>query len=132
MLKHYFLLQILIIFRRKICLIYFIKRSWQSSRRSAKSTFFPASEIIYSIYIKYTLLGLVLVCLFVSNKRQNDWTDLQDHILYGILQDPGKGMIKISKICLQQNSIVINFLKSTNLLICIFTLYTKRKCSRLK
>ena len=131
MLKHYFLLQILIIFRRKICLIYFIKRSWQSSRRSAKSTFFPASEIIYSIYIKYTLLVWVLVCLFVSNKRQNDWTD-QDQILCRILQDPGKGMIKSSKICLQQNSIVINFLKSTNLLICIFTLYTKRKCSQLK
>ena len=47
-------------------------------------------------------------CLFVSNKRQNGWTD-RDQILCERLHDPGEGlwMIRISKIRLQQNSIFI-------------------------
>ena len=47
-------------------------------------------------------------CLFVSNKRQNGWTD-RDQIFCESLHDPGEGlwMIRISKIRLQQNSIFI-------------------------
>ena len=50
------------------------------------------------------------VCLFVSNKRQNGWTD-QAQIFSGISRDPREGlwMIKFSKICLHQNSIFENF-----------------------
>ena len=52
------------------------------------------------------------VCLFVSNKRQNGWTD-RAQIFCGTSKDPREGlwMIKISNICLHQNSIVIKFLK---------------------
>jgi len=40
------------------------------------------------------------VCLFVSNKRQNGWTD-QTQILFGTSRDPREGLwiIKTSKIC---------------------------------
>ena len=48
----------------------------------------------------------------------------------------GLWMIEILKICLQQKSIFITFLKSTIFfIICdffCFTMYTKRKCSQLK
>ena len=56
------------------------------------------------------------VCLFVSNKRQNSWTN-QAQILFGTSHDPWEGlwMINISKISLQQNLIVIKFWKSTKL-----------------
>ena len=52
------------------------------------------------------------VCLFVSNKRQNGWTD-RAYIFCGTSRDPREGlwMIKISNICLHQNSIFIKFLK---------------------
>ena len=45
--------------------------------------------------------------MFESNKRQNGWTDLAQ-ILCGTLHGPREGlwMIKISKICLHQNSII--------------------------
>ena len=48
------------------------------------------------------------VCLFVSNKRQNGWTD-RAHIFCRISRDPkeGLGMIKVSKPCLHQNLILI-------------------------
>ena len=50
--------------------------------------------------------------MFVSNKRQNGWTD-QPQILCGTSRDSREGLwiIKISNICLHQNSIVIKFLK---------------------
>ena len=50
------------------------------------------------IYI-YTLLVCLSFCLFVSNKRQNDWTDWAK-ILCGIWHDPGKGvwMLRIQKL----------------------------------
>ena len=50
------------------------------------------------------------VCLFVSNKRQNGWTD-RAQIFWGILRDPREGLwiIKFSKICLHQNSFFENF-----------------------
>ena len=52
------------------------------------------------------------VCLFVSNKRQNGWTD-RAQIFCVTSRDPREGlwMIKISNICLHQNSIFIKFLK---------------------
>ena len=52
------------------------------------------------------------VCLFVSNKRQNGWTD-RAQIFCGTSRDTREGLwkIKISNICLHQNSIVINFFK---------------------
>ena len=52
------------------------------------------------------------VCLFVSNKRQNGWTDRAQNFC-GTSWSPREGlwMIKISNICLHQNSIVIKFLK---------------------
>jgi len=52
------------------------------------------------------------VCLFVSNKRQNGWTD-RAQIFCGTSREPREGlwMIKISNICLHQNSIVIKFFK---------------------
>ena len=52
------------------------------------------------------------VCLFVSNKRQNGWTD-PAQIICGTSRDPREGlwMIKISNICLHQNSNFVKFLK---------------------
>ena len=58
-------------------------------------------------------LGVCLfVCLFVSNKRQNGWTD-RAQIFCGTSRDSREGlwMIEILNICLNQNSIVIKFLK---------------------
>ena len=52
------------------------------------------------------------VCLFLSNKRQNGRTD-RAQIFCGTSRDSREGLwiIKISNICLHQNSIVIKFLK---------------------
>ena len=52
------------------------------------------------------------VCLFVSNKRQNGWTD-RAQIFCVTSRDHREGLwrIKISNICLHQNSIFIKFLK---------------------
>ena len=65
-----------------------------------------------SVPLKLTYLNIftLLVCLFVSSKRQNGLTDLA-LILFGTSHDPRERlwMIKIKKICLQQNSIVIKF-----------------------
>ena len=77
------------------------------------------------------------VCPFfvvVSNKRQNGWTD-RAQILCGTSHDHREGlwMIKISKICLQQNSIFIRFWKSTKFcfkiraLFCLFLFYNVYK-----
>ena len=50
--------------------------------------------------------------MFVSNKRQNGWTD-RAQIFCGTSWDPREGlwMIEILNICLYQNSIVIKFFK---------------------
>ena len=55
---------------------------------------------------------MMFVCLFVSNKRQNGWTH-RAQIFCGTSRDHREGlwMIKISNICLHQNSIFIKFLK---------------------
>ena len=65
------------------------------------------------LYINLACLFVCFgVCLFVSNKRQNGWTD-RAQIFCGTSRDPREGlwMIKISNICLHQNSIFIKFLK---------------------
>ena len=91
-------------------------------RFKAKPAGFPRSKasIVYigiftHIYISIYKFGLsvwVSVCLFVSNKRQNSWTD-RAQIFCGTSRDHREGlwMIKISNICLHQNSIFIKFLK---------------------
>ena len=62
-----------------------------------------------SIY-KFGLSVCLSVCPFVSNKRQNGWTD-RPHIFCGTSHDPREGlwMIEFSKICLHQNSVFENF-----------------------
>ena len=52
-----------------------------------------------SIY-KFGLGVCLFVCLFVSNKRQNGWTD-RAQIFGGNSRDPTEGlwMVKIKKIC---------------------------------
>jgi len=72
-------------------------------------------SLIRSIYLYINLACLSVcfgVCLFVSNKRQNGWTD-RVQIFCGTSRDHREGlwMIKISNICLHQNSIFIKFLK---------------------
>ena len=66
---------------------------------------------LISIY-KFDLYVCLSVCLFVSNKRQNGWTD-RAQIFCVTSRDPREGLwkIKISNICLHQNSIVIKLLK---------------------
>ena len=60
----------------------------------------------------YINLACLFVCLFVSNKRQNGWTD-RAQIFCRTSRDSREGLwkIKILNICLHQNSIVIKFLK---------------------
>ena len=73
------------------------------------------------------------VCLFVSNKRQNGWTD-RAQIFCGTSRDPRGGlwMIKFSKICLHQNSIFENFENPRNFFLkireifCFYYLLTRR------
>ena len=52
------------------------------------------------------------VCLFVSNKRQNGWTD-QTQILFGTSRDPREGLwiIKTSKICVSTLFIFCKIMK---------------------
>ena len=70
------------------------------------------NEQILHLYINLACPFVCLsVCLLVSNKRQNGWTD-RAQIFCGTSRDPREGLwkIKISNICLYQNSIVIKFL----------------------
>ena len=66
-------------------------------------------EPIIHLYINLACLS---VCLFVSNKRQSGWTD-RAQIFCGSSRDHMEGlwMIKISNICLHQNSIFTKSLK---------------------
>ena len=90
----------------------------------------------WNLYINLACLSVCLfVCLFVSNKRQNGWTD-RAQIFCGTSRDSREGLwiIKISYICLHQNSIVIKFLKILKireLFLFCFTMYTKRTCLQL-
>ena len=68
---------------------------------------------VQHLYMNLACLSVCLsVCLFVSNKRQNGWTD-RAQIFCGTSRDSREGLwiIKILNICLHQNSIVIKFLK---------------------
>ena len=62
-------------------------------------------------WIFYLSIYGLSVCLFVSNKRQNGWTD-RVQIFCGTSRDHREGlwMIKISNMCFHQNSIFIKFL----------------------
>ena len=68
-------------------------------------------ESVYKFGLSWVFVCL-FVCLFVSNIRQNGWTD-RAQIFCGTSRDHKEGlwMIKISNICLHQNSIFIKFLK---------------------
>ena len=64
-------------------------------------------------YTKFRFCHLykeMFVCLFVSKKRQNGWTD-RAQIFCGTSRDPREGlwMIEFSKISLHQNSIFEQF-----------------------
>ena len=67
-----------------------------------------------SIY-KFGLSVLVSVCLFVSSKRQNGWTDRAQIFLWDITWPQGRFMNDLNdqnfKYWLHQNSIFIKFLK---------------------
>ena len=67
------------------------------------------------LYIYFTCLSWRLVCLFVSNKRPNGWTD-RAQILCRTSHDYREGLwiIKSLKISLQRNLLFIKFWKSTN------------------
>jgi len=69
-------------------------------------------SVCLSVCLGVCLSVCLSVFLFVSNKRQNGWTD-RAQIFCGIFRDPREGlwMIKISNICLHQNSISIKFFK---------------------
>ena len=75
------------------CVISFIVQYYRELER--KCLF--ASIFIFLLYINLACLS---VCLFVSNKRQNGWTD-RAQIFCGTSRKPREGlwMIKILKIC---------------------------------
>ena len=75
------------------------------------------------------LFVLVFVCLFVSNKRQNGWTD-RAQILCRTSRDPREGlwMIKIKKSCVLKFFIFVQILKSwksANFLFLFFNVYNE-------
>ena len=97
------------------------------------------SIIRYRTGLSIYLLCLY-VCLLVSNKLENGWTD-RAQIFWGTLRDHREGiwMFKPSKTSFQQNSIFIKFQKTTKFffkksaIFCFsFPMFTKRKCSQLK
>ena len=59
----------------------------------------------------YTLLVYLFVCLFVSNKKSKRLNRSGPNFLWDIYPREVLWMIKISNICLHQNSIFIKFLK---------------------
>ena len=75
---------------------------------------FMSRKPISNLYINLACLSVCQgVCLFfVSNKIQIGWTD-RAQIICGASRDSREGLwiIKISNICLHQNSIVIKFFK---------------------
>ena len=112
------------------------KWSWNNKYNLPWKTYFSYSETLNNEYIgriykmsswqffnefyttsifKFGLSVCLSICLFVSNKSQNGWTD-RAQIVCGTSRDPREGlwMIEILNICLHQNS-----------------MYTKRTCSQL-
>ena len=97
------------------------------------------TKSIYKFGLSVCLFVCLPVCLFVSNKRQNGWTD-RAQIFFETSRDPREGLwkIKISNTCLHHNAIVINFWKfwksakffvKIHELLFSFKMYTKRTCS---
>jgi len=91
--------------------------------------------MILKIRNKFTLSSKsLLACLFVSNKRQNGWTD-RAQILCGTSRGPRASlrMIKISKFCVQKFFISVKFWKCAKkyyeIRKLIFFYWTKRRCS---
>ena len=101
------------------CMVYY------SSLYACSNPFFDALDLEqFIIYILY-----LSVCLLVSNKRLNR---SGPNSVY-LTSHEALWMFKISKLCLQQFSILIDnprfcFIKSANFFCFCFTLYTKRKC----
>ena len=86
---------------------------------------------------KFGLSWCLGVCLFVCNKRLNGYTDWAQIFFCGISHDPREGlcMIKISKISLQQNSILMKpgfFAHKICEFLFVFVLQYKEKISQLK
>ena len=118
------------------------KRSYKKMVFANLSINFQQIKIKSSLIYLYINSACLFVCLFVSNKRQNGWTD-RAQIFCGTSRDSREGLwiIKSSNICLHQNSIVIKFFKILKireifckireLFLFSFTMYTKRTCLQL-
>ena len=113
-------------FRWKSYIWYIIRKLLCPTCRICKKNGQICKDLIFcKIHLSIYKFGLS-VCLFVSNKCQNCWTDRAHR--------EGLWMIKISNICLHQNLIVIKFfkiLKIRELFLFSFTMYTKRTCLQL-
>ena len=85
--------------------------SWHPLLCFLKPTFTHVNTTKFISIYKFSLGACMSVCPFVSNKRQNGWTN-RAQILWGTSRDSREGlwMIKISKLCLNQNLIFIKFL----------------------
>ena len=91
---------------------------------------------IYKFGLSVCLGVWVFVCLFVSNKRQNGWTDRKQSCC-GASRDPREGVWKIEFSKIASNSkfhfwkfLKIHeffFIKSANFFCFCFTIHTKRK-----
>ena len=111
------------------------------SSTAGSTVFFCGGERLTELYIDlYVNLICLSVWLFLSNKRQNDWTDWAQ-ILCGVLRDPREGlwMIKILKICVSNFFIFVKFWKYSKKILWnpqtffVFVLYcSKRRCSQIK
>ena len=79
---------------------------------------------VINLYKNLACLG---VCLFVSNKRQNGWTD-RTPILCGASRDPREGlwMIKILEFCVKTFFIFVNFWKRPKNPQTFFILYKEK------
>ena len=72
--------------------------------------FLSVENLLFLLHHLDIYFACLSICLFVSNKRQNSWTD-RVQILYGTSRKVHEWS-KL-KIILQQNSIFINFWNST-------------------
>ena len=91
--------------------------SWDSQHKSfnfwSLRNFFLHEQwslTLHFRHIYFACLGVSVECLFVSNKRQNVWTD-RAQILCGTLHEPRKGlwMIKIKKLAPNKIRFSLNF-----------------------
>ena len=103
-------------------------RDIQRSKTIVKIGGENVTSSIYKFGLSVCLSVCFDVCLFVSNKRQNGWTD-RAQIFCGTSRDHREGlwMIKFSKICLNKNLIFVNFenpwnffFKSVKFLVFVF------------